>query len=167
MILSPAQPSDMLAAHHGARRRTIAKAPAARLRNVEPILSLGELEFVHFRGRAYGVPPLPWKAGQQLLDARLRAIDATAVLARDPRDPEMRTAYFKALAKISALLWRNCHPTGKVRRFLRRLGLLQNPWANASEWELLEHADFFVSRRMKSGVPARPASLTRATSSTT
>jgi hypothetical protein len=155
---APKQPADMLEAHRRAERRTGRtgpKKPVASMRlNVEPILSIGEMTYFQFRGRAFGVPPLPWKAGERLMDARIRALEAAGILSTDPYNRTVRKDYYKALGQLAACLWRNCRPAGKLPRLFRRLGLLRNPFASATDEELLEHADFFFSRRMKSGVPS-------------
>ena len=97
----------------------------------------------------------------------MRALETMATLAVDPYDKTARTSYYTALGQVSALLWRNCRPTGKARRFLRWARLLRNPFGNATDGEILEHADFFLARRMKSGVQSpQAASHPRATSST-
>lgn len=166
----------MLANHRRAeRKRTRASgsaappAPSVTTKNVEAILSIGDCTYFHFRGRAYGVPPLPWKAGERITDAQARAFAAMEILSSAPLDQPTRADYYKALGQISKLLWANAFPTGKWRRFLRRIGLHRNPFAGATDRELLELADFFSSRRMKSGVPDRPAMARprRSTSSTT
>jgi hypothetical protein len=161
MIVSPSQPAEMAEAHRRARlrhRRKTAETPASslRARNVESILSLGSTEFVEFRGRAYGVPPVPWKVGQALNDARLAAIDALEILRFDSTDRDATAAYYPAIRRIPSLLWANCYTTGRIARILKRTPflryLLRNPFDDASDGELLEYADFFLARRMRSGV---------------
>lgn len=171
---APKQPDEMLEAQRRFERRhrrpasPAAESPVERPRNVEPILSIGDASYFHFRGRAFGVPPLPWKAGQRITDAQARAIGAMATLSSDPTSLPIRADYYKALGQLAPLLWRHCRPVGKLRRFLRFIGLHRNPFANATDRELLELADFFSSRRMRSGVPAPPAMARprRSTSST-
>lgn len=175
---APTQPDEM-ARRHAARaaktRPASSKASAIQPapRNVEPILSLGDTEYFHFRGRAFGVPPLPWQAGQRISDLQARAINAMGVLSSKPTDEQSRADYYFALGQLPALLWANCRPTGKWRRFLtnrvfRFLRLARNPFDKATDRELLELTDFFSSRRMKSGAQSRPmlARPRRSTSST-
>lgn len=158
MILAPSQPGEMAAAHRRARRPQAASArQSQRPRNVEPVLSIDQTEYIHFRGRAFGVPPLPYPAGQALTDAQLTAIEAMNVLQFDAKNRPALASYYGALPKIAALLWRNCRPTGKVRRFLHWIRIYPNPFAKASDGELLEFADFFLARRMRSG--ARPPQM--------
>lgn len=157
---APVQPAEMLRRHaaRGKARPVASRASTvqAPVRNVEPILSLGDTEYFHFRGRAFGVPPLPWKAGQRITELQARAFNAMARLSTDPTDDKTRADYYGALAQVPALLWSHCRPTGKWRRFLRALHLHRNPFDGATDRELLELLDFFSSRRMKSGVPAPP-----------
>lgn len=160
ILFSPRQPGEMADAHHRARfrrRQTAAAANASttRSRNVETILSLGSLEFFEFRGRAYGVPPVPWRAGQALNAARVAAIDALEVLKVDATDRDATDDYYRAIRTIPALLWAHCFPSGKFLRLWKATPwiryLQRNPFADASDGELLEYADFFLARRMKSG----------------
>lgn len=156
MILSPTSPGDMAAAHarRAARSRPAASTgvrPSNRARNIEPVLSIGQTQFIHFRGRAFGVPPLPWQAGEALTDAHVTAIEALEILASNGKDRDALRSYYSALPRIAALIWANCYPTGKGRRFLKAIGLARNPFRRASDGELLEYSDFFLARRMKSG----------------
>lgn len=176
MIIAPLERSEMEARHQRARLRRRPAGSAAttpRSRNVQSVLSLGSMEWFHFRGRAYGVPPLPWKAGERLLEAHLTALERVSLLADEPFNREARAEYYVALRTITRLLWENCQPTGLLFRNLKRTPwlryLLRNPFASASDAEILEHADFFLARRMKSGAQLRPvpASPGRRTSSTT
>lgn len=158
MIIAPSQPGEMLAAHRRARRPLASTASRSqRPRNVEPILSIGQTEYIHFRGRAFGVPPLPWQAGAALTDAYVATIEAMNVLQFDAKNRAATASYYAGLSKIPALLWRNCRPTGKVARFLHWIRVSPNPFRKASDGELLEFADFFLARRMRSG--ARPPQL--------
>ena len=59
ILIQLKQPAEMEASHRAARRARPAAQPSPRPRNVEPVLSIGEMTFFQFRGRAYGVPPLP------------------------------------------------------------------------------------------------------------
>ncbi len=153
MILSPAQPGEMAAAHHRAARRPGASTvrPSSRTRNIEPVLSIGQTEFIHFRGRAFGVPPLPWQAGEALTDAHVSALEAMETLAENATDRPALVQYYNAIRRIPALLWANCHPTGKIARLLKFFRLSRNPFRRASDGELLEYSDFFLARRMRSG----------------
>lgn len=140
-----------------AQQASGAPALVAARRNLQPILELGETTFFQFRGRAYGVPPLPWQAGQRLLDAYLRAVTAAAALALAPTDTGQRSAYYAALAELPPLLWRHTAMPGRLWRLAQRLGLLKNPFAGASEADLLSIADFFLQRRTRLSGPPRPA----------
>lgn len=161
IVIRPTQPEEMLRRHQAAGRKRATSAAVAspvhpQPRNVEPILSLGDTDYVLFRGRAYGVPPLPWKAGERMADLQARLHLAIATMKGNPLDEETRAGYYAALAKVPPLLWAHSRPTGKWRRFLRALGLHRNPFDGATDRELLELLDFFSSRRTRSGVPAPP-----------
>lgn len=166
MRLAPLSREDMERNHALARDEKKASAEKTgttrRPANVDVVLDLGNETFFHFRGRAYGVPPLPWREGQKLLSVWL---DITS--AGDTLTNETAPKYYAALRKIPALLWRNCRPAGRGLRFCRALGLMRNPFHTATERELVEYANFFLLRRMRSGdsLPSvrmanRPAEIT-------
>lgn len=139
-----------------APRLTVSEGrPSARAHNIEPVLSIGQTEFIHFRGRAFGVPPLPWQAGAALTDAHVTAVEAMGILAENGKDRAAIVQYYDGLGRIPGLLWANCFPTGKIARFVKRIPILRrvlrNPFRRASDAELLRYADFFLARRMTSG----------------
>lgn len=133
------------------RRRAEAGLPGVARRNVAAVLDLGNTIFYTFRGRAYGVPPLPWHAGQRILDAWLAALEFQGSLT-----PATAPAYFAALARLPPLLWRHSRPVGLVRRALRAVGLHRNPLARATEGELVQLASFFLTLRQRSSVSSLP-----------
>lgn len=148
-----------MAANHAAwraRRKTPAPAPVgSRPLNVREVLDLGNVVYFTFQGRAYGIPPLGWRAGQRLLLLWTEALSFPSPLTRESA-PE----YFKLIGQLPGLLWAHCHPTGKLRRFLRAVGCLRNPFKRATEAELVELAAFFLGRRSSSSIglaPANPA----------
>ncbi len=123
--------------------------------NVEPLLDLGDTVYFQFRGRAYGIPPLGWRAGQ-----RLHLLWVEALEIASPITKATAPAYYQLIAQLPRLLWANCRPTGWLRRRLWRLGLLRNPFRRATETELVELAAFFLSRRSRSSIGLRPARTT-------
>ena len=150
VLIAPTSRADMEAAHAAAKT---AKAPLkGRTRNVRPVLDLGSTEAILFRGRAYGVPPVPWQAGQRLLDIWTRATSYRLL-----NDPAVQKEYFAALAPLPGLLWRLTRPVGRIPRLLHRLGLHRNPFRLATEAELVELAAFFLTRRLRSSIGLLPA----------
>lgn len=145
-------------------RRVLAREPErapARAYNVEQVLDMGNVTYFTFRGRAYGVPPLGWRAGQ-----RLQAL-WTEAFAFGELTAETAPKYYALIAQLPALLWRHCYPVGFFRRRFRRF--LRNPFQRATEGELVELAAFFLARRSSSTISLRSATMTTdpATSSTT
>jgi hypothetical protein len=118
--------------------------PPPAPRNVREVLDLGTTVYVSFRGRAYGVPPLPWREGQRLLAAWNEAVRMPALIS-----PTDRSNYTRVMGDITATLWRNTRPVGLFWRVLKRLGLLRNPFASASDSELAELLGFFLASRTK------------------
>lgn len=121
----------------------LSTTPPARPFNVQAILDLGALIFFHWRGRTYGVPPLPWKRGAALMDAYLDAQSYGTPLTK-----ESAPHYYAALARMSREIWHCTRPTGWWRRALRRLHILSNPFREATEAELAELALFYLGLRM-------------------
>lgn len=151
----PATREEMAENHATYRARLHEPAPVKtgpRPRNVQEVLDLGNVVYFTFRGRAYGVPPLPWKAGQRLL-----LLWTEAVSYPSPLTPETAPRYFALIGLLPRLLWRHCRPTGWFRRKLARVGLLPNPFKGATEGELVELAAFFLARRSSSSIGPAPA----------
>jgi len=128
------------------------RVTAPKLLNVQQVLDLGNLVFFTFRGRAYGVPPLPYKAGLRFADvsADLKRLQGELIQGQLTRDAIAE--YRQILAALPGLMWRHARPVGRARRLLRVVGLLRNPFEEASEKEFGELLDFFLSRRMTSSV---------------
>ena len=122
-------------------------SPAAppRPQNVRAILDLGNMIYFEFRGRAYGVPPLPWREGERLLDdwLLLRGLGDTVERAK-------LSQYFGSLRRMAKVMWRNTRPIGHVLRLAKALRILRNPFLDASESEIAELAVFFLGLRTRS-----------------
>lgn len=152
MIVFQAIPREQMDANHARQRPAEAAAPRPQARNGQAVLDLGNTLYFTFRGRAYGIPPLGWRAGQELL---LLWVEASHF--PSPLTPESGPRYFAILRQFPRLLWRNCFPASRLLRVLRRVGLLRNPFLKATERELVESAGFFLPRRLSSSIHARPA----------
>jgi len=126
--------------------------PLPRALNLDHVMDLGNTIFFIFRGRAYGIPPLAWREGERILDTWLEAKTYGASLER-----KNLPAYYACFQKLQRLLWKNCKPTGPVRRLLNRLHLHRNPFRLATEGEIAELAVFMLGRRMRSIEPPVPA----------
>lgn len=121
---------------------SVREDPPPRPLNLDAVLDLGTIVFFTFRGRPYGIPPLAWKAGQRLLDAYLRAEECGMELGH-----ENMQDYFDALRDLQDLLWRNTRSVGRIRRLMRRIGLVRNPFRGATEKEIVDLARFMLGRR--------------------
>lgn len=150
MLIKPFTPAEM-AAKHAARRIARPQRAAPVLANRKAVLDLGNTLFVTFQGRAYGVPPLPWREGQELWLLWQDLMKCRTLTIADSAVP-----YFHALSKFPDLLWRHMHPVGIRLRLLWRLGLHRNPLRKATEAELIELIPFVLSRRMTSSVGPMP-----------
>src|SRR6185369_16519049 len=81
-------PDSVVAQRHRAQRTSAVPSTGSRpeiaavpaVRNIEPILTLGETRYFMFRRRAFGVPPLPYKKGQQMLVMHMRALALASIL---------------------------------------------------------------------------------------
>lgn len=134
---------------NGAANTVIPRQPEQR--NVEPVLSLGSTRYVTFGPRTYRVPPLPYRLGQRTLDLHIKILaDAKQVALTGDR--KAMKAFYEKHGQMAKLLWSHIRPLGMFRRVLWRLGLMRNPFKNASEAEMKAIVDFFLEGRMKSSV---------------
>lgn len=160
IAFAPAAPVTMASRHARAKKARPAAEKSPRPANVHAVLTLGDQEFIQFRGRAYGVPPVPLQAGQRLLETYLAAIDAARRMAQlaglGETDAQVTAEYFAAMRALPAQLWKLTREPSRFRRWIRRLGLRPNPFLAANEAELLDLAHFFYQRRTRSGVRYRP-----------
>jgi len=150
IAISPVQRADM-DAKHAASRPVPQKQPAARPRNFQPVLDLGNTIYFNFRGRPFGVPPVDYKLGHRVSALWLEAVSLGRNLTNDtlPR-------YSEILAELVPILWKHLRPVGKLRRVMKRCRLLRNPLIKATDAELVDLAGFFQARRMNSGVQFPP-----------
>jgi ribosomal protein S14 len=108
-------------------------------------MELGNTVFFIFRGRAYGIPPLAWRRGEAILAEWQKALAVGEVV-----EPAKRKEYFRAIRQLTKLLWKECRPTGPVRRLLRFFHLHRNPFRKATEGEIGQLAVFMLGRRTMS-----------------
>lgn len=160
MVLFALKTEGQMAAAHTTARATERPRPPTQIRNARMVLDFGSTLFFSFQGRAYGIPPLPYKVGQQLM-----LLTSTAA-AFGTLTPETMPQYDALIRQLPALLWRQTRVVGRVRQGLRRMGLLRNPFLRATEKELVDLATFFQTSRMRSSVQplAAPSDLAPTTS---
>jgi hypothetical protein len=154
------QPAEMAAAHSAGRPGAPAAASAhdaaMRRRNLRAVLDMGTTQFFAFRGRAYGVPPLPWRAGEQLSRTWAEAVELGEL-----NGAGGVSRYYDQVARLPGLIWANVRPVGRVWRLLRWLRLARNPFETATEQELVDLAGFLLRCRTRSGVQHLSAPATR------
>lgn len=151
-------PSDEVAARHRAR---ITATPSRQARqpehkNVEVVLSLGDVRYILFHGRTYRVPPVPFKHGERVLTSHA-ALVALAREVATTGNKKSTDRFYRQMSFQAKLLWQHIRPAGKVKRFFWRLGLMYNPFRGASEKEITELTNFFLQCRMTSSVQFMPA----------
>lgn len=139
--------------------RKVEAPPPPPVLNLGTVLDVGTTVFFIFRGRAYGVPPLPWRQGEAILAAKQEAASVGRLLT-DQNTP----TYYRALRRLQDLAWANTRPVGRLRRLAKRLGLHPNPFRAATDQQLVQLADFFLARRMTSAGLRLVESFERATS---
>jgi hypothetical protein len=131
------------------RWRSATPAPAPQRpkipQNLRSVIELGDTVYIHFRGRQYGVPPVPYAEGQRVLDAYLRAKDCGEELSS-----EKLPQYRQAIEDLARLLPKLLRSGGSpIRRALFRIGFF-NPIREATEADILALAGFLLGLRMKS-----------------
>jgi len=126
-------------------------------RNLQAVLDLNETVYILFRGRQYGVPPVPYHEGARILDAYLRVNAIGPELTLENLPP-----YRDAIHELAGLLRRRLRSGGSpIRRLLFRVGFF-NPLKDATDADVIELARFVSGRRTRSlGIEAvRPAPRT-------
>ena len=152
LSLTPLTRDEMRARWARVRRPERPKPkPQPRALNTRAVLDLGNTVYFTFRGRAYGIPPLAWRTGEQILDIWLGLAEHGEELTRSALP-----GYYDGLRRLQGLLWSACRPVGRFRRLLYRLGLHSNPLRRATEGELVELAVFTLGRRMSPPGALRP-----------
>jgi hypothetical protein len=148
-------PPDEVAQRHRARNAETLPRQAprrqAQQRNVEVVLSLGDVRYIEYRTRAYRIPPVPFKRGQRVLDTYTRALTYAKEVTTTGKK-EQADAFYREMSKLVGLLWQHIRPTGTIKRSLWYVGLLRNPFRDASEAEIKQITDFFLQGRMTSSV---------------
>lgn len=155
MILIARVPRATMDANHAAAaRKSTRAAPVARPPqfNAAAVLDLGNLIYFTFRGRAYGVPPLGWRRGQQLLDLWIEASEFEGRKLTRADTPR----YFAIIQTLAQLTWASVFPASVGLRWLRRLGLLRNPFQAGTEADIVSLAGFLLSLRTRSGIGTVP-----------
>jgi hypothetical protein len=112
--------------------------------NLNAVLDLGNTVYRNFRGRPYCVPPLPVDEGAKMFELWFEIESLGLVITAD-----VHQAYYRGFRKLQQLIWRNVRPVGLVRRALRRVGILRNPWATATEPEVTDWVRFFFELRTR------------------
>ena len=155
MLTATPTPRAVMDARWSARREALHDArstqPAPRPNNVRAVLDLGNMVYFEFRGRAYGVPPLPYHDGERMLDVWL-----TVRNYGDQITDETFVPYFRGLRALTKLMWRNSRPCTPGRRALKFLGLARNPYRGANETEIAQMVLFFLGLRTKLTGSFRP-----------
>lgn len=135
----PEQVRKNWAAYREARKIV---APPRPRHNFQPAMEFGDITYRVFRGRAYGVPPLPWKRGEKLLKTWL---DLEAI--SSPIKQNNLSQYYRLIGRLADLVWKSVTPVRPDLRLAWRLGLLRNPFRKATEGEIVEFALFLLGRR--------------------
>lgn len=147
-------PPDEVAQRHRTREAETLLRQNHRVpqqRNVEAVLSLGDVRYITYRNRTYQIPPVPFKLGQRVLDTHTKVLEHAKNVVRTGKKEPM-DAFYQQMTLLTQLLWLHVRPIGKIKRFFWRFGLLRNPFRSASEAEIKAIADFFLQGRMMSSV---------------
>ena len=149
MITIARRPPEQIRAAWARKKKPAAEERPPRPLNLGAVLDLGNVIFKPFRGRAYAVPPLPWRQGERISAASndIRAIG-------DVIPAEQLPAYYAGFGTLQRLIWKNVRPVGKLRRLRWALGLMRNPFRNATEMEVADFALFLLKRRTSTSVPS-------------
>lgn len=113
-----------------------------RVRGLDLVMRVGEGRKLEFRGRHYGVPPVPWAVAPLVLAAQER----WSALEAEPQSKEWSALY----AEVARLFKLICLPESRVRRLFWRL--TPSPMRSASHLEVARALGFFSTfRRLDRG----------------
>jgi hypothetical protein len=106
--------------------RQFGQAAPIKVRNAQALVALGEHRALKWRGHAYRVPPLPWKAGARLL------VISQALTSEGERERATRLG-----RKVM-------HALVRLRSFGPWAKPVLNPFRRASSEEVSDLCDFFL-----------------------
>lgn len=129
--------------------------PSPRPFNLGQVLDLGSTVYFSFRGRQYGVPPLPWRLGERMLVARTVAKEAAEAWVEDSNRSTL-ASYYESLEDVQTLLWEAIRPCGRIHRLMKRFHVARNPFRDVTERELVDLLDFVLGLRMRSEITRDP-----------
>lgn len=113
-----------------------------RVKGLDLVLRLDDGRKIEFRGRHYGVPPVPWDVSGQVLAAQQWWSD----LEKDAASPQWPSLY-REVARLFKLI---CFPVSRVRRLL--WPLTPSPLLKATHLEVARALGFFSTfRRLDRG----------------
>jgi hypothetical protein len=152
-------PSHEVDARHRAAQAKVSprETRLGEQKNIETVLSIGSSRYFQYRGYLMRVPPVPYKAGQQILALYVKSLATAKEVTKTGSEKEVAN-YYVLLSMLVDLLWKHVEPAGKIRRALKRMHLLRNVFKVASEKEVTEITSFFLQCRMMSSVQVTEAS---------
>ncbi len=80
------------------------EARSPQVKNVEQVLSLGDVRYITYRNQVYRIPSVPFKMGQRVLDSQIRVL-AHAKQVAMTGNPDAMDAFYKEMSKLVDLLW--------------------------------------------------------------
>ena len=156
MVTIARRPPEMIRAAWARKKTPPAEERPPRELNLGAVLDLGNVVFKPFRGRPYAVPPVPLRAGEQI-STTWNEIRGMGEIIPQEQLPQ----YYAAFRRLQSFIWKNVRPVGKLRRFRRALGLMRNPFRDATEMEVADFALFLLQRRTSMNVPSPRAAMTK------
>lgn len=152
-------PREQMRQNHAEVEEAPVAIPTTVAANLDTLLDMGDTTYVMFRGMPYGVPPVGWPLGLELMSLRQSAA-AAAVNGQLTR--ETTGTYRTVLARMATLLWGHMAPVAPSRtgtwflRWRKRWRLMRNPMQGATELDLVVLCDFCLRRRMISNIGVHP-----------
>lgn len=156
MPIEPVRPELIEATQDQLKEQLMSKSPRP-ISNTENAVSLGvDTRFV-YRGRTYMMHPVPFREGAELQKLR-SALIATAAL-MDDSDTAV-DEYTDLSQKAIDIIWRLSVPFAPINAVLKRTHLARNPMREATDGEVMDLVNFFLSRRMISSLRRLSTSAT-------
>lgn len=166
-IISRAQAEKNWASYREKRVQRARQKHENRVRGLDLVLRLDDGRKLEFRGRHYGVPPVPWPVALRVSAAldRFQALQSKQIAKLSAEEKADTLAEFTALFReIARIFKKAAFPEGRIRRLLWPLA--PSPINNAPPSEVVKALAFFSVCQTQDGQLSQEKDATLRSSST-
>jgi hypothetical protein len=124
------------------------KRPPLEIVNVETFRRMLAGSTFSYQGERYRVPRLPFEAGVELKKLELEVQRMNRYVASGM----MMEEYRLIARRLAAIMWTVVWPTSRWAIVRKRLGMMRNPFRQATDFELGQVLSFCLAHRMTSTI---------------